>query len=737
MRALIAPHRVLAPLRRGATGAAMNLPGVRALGWMLAPLHRLLAAEWQRLPLWLPVALGSGALGYFHLRYEPGLSALWLAFALLAAAILLGQRRPVAAWVLGMGGMAALGFGIAAWHAQRLPPVLDLPSKAVVAEGVVDTVDPLPEGLRVTLTSPRLSAEGPELPRSLRIRLRPKDPLVPLPGDRLRVRALVREPAMPAYPGAWDFQRNAFFQGLGGSGFAVGLAERVGEPLPASPFARLRGIIDGRISSQMPGGAGAVSSALLTGSQSAIPEADMAAMRDSGLAHLLSVSGLHIAVVMGLAFGTVRFLLALLPWLALRVDGKAVAAPGSLVVGLGYVLLTGSQVPMLRSFAMAVLVTLGILLGRRALSLRALAVAATVVLLMQPDAVTGPSFQMSFAAVMVLIAANEWTGPFYARWRARKEWWRKPVLMLAGLTLTSVLAGLATTPYGLHHFGRLQIYGVVANAVAIPLTSVVVMPAGMVALALMPLGLEHWALLPMGWGVEGILWVAHTVAAWPGAALSASPIPAWGLALTSLGMLWLCLWHQRWRLLGLPAMLAGSLSAVWVTPPDILISADARLIAFRTQGAVYLQRASGASALVRDSWLRTWAEDQAAAMPLQGRAEDGVLDCEPAACRFQPRPEVPATLLLRPDKSRGKEARPAIQAAGYCGQAALLLSPEPIRGRCPNTVAIDRFTVWRDGPQAIWLGAEGATVLSDRAWRGARPWVPPPPQPAWERTAAQ
>src|SRR5690606_29575712 len=160
--------------------------------------------------------------------------------------------------------------------------------------------------------------------------------------------------------------------------------------------------------------------------------------------------------------------------LALRCDSKAVATPGALTLGLGYVLLTGAQVPMLRSFAMAAVVTLGVLIGRRALSLRTLGVAAAAVMAMQPYALTGPSFQMSFAAVMVLIAGAEWSGPTLARWRAQPGWWRKPMVMLFGLMFTSLLAGLATTPYGLHHFGRLQLYGIAANAVAIPLTSILV-----------------------------------------------------------------------------------------------------------------------------------------------------------------------------------------------------------------------------------------------------------------------
>lgn len=717
--------------------AGIELPGWVAVPWRWAAmLHGLLAREWQRLPLWLPVAMGAGIAAYFNLLEEPGPGWLWLPWPLLALAVLLLWRFPLAAWATGMAGAAALGFALAAWHTARLPPPLDLPSKAVMLEGVVEDVDALPEGVRVTFASARLGPGESILPRQIRIRLRANDPLQPMPGDHLRVRALVREPAMPAHPGAWDFQRTAFFQGLGGSGFALGGAERLREPEPASPFARLRRVIEGRITAQISGGAGAVSSALITGSQTGIPKPDMAAMRDSGLAHLLSVSGLHIAVVMGLGFGVIRFLVALVPWLALRVDSKAVATPGSLLLGLGYVLLTGGQVPMLRSFAMAAVVTLGVLIGRRALSLRTLSVAAFAVMAIQPAALTGPSFQMSFAAVMALIAGAEWSGPAMARWRAQKGWWRKPAMLLIGLTFTSILAGLATTPYGLHHFGRLQLYGVAANAVAIPLTSILVMPAGMAAVALMPFGLEAWPLTVMGWGVEATLLVARTVAAWPGAAMLAAPIPVWGLIVTTLGMLWLCLWNQRWRLLGVPLMLLGISAAAWVTPPDILVSSDARLIAFRTPEGVVLQRASGASALVRESWLRGWGEEGASLLPAAGEAAGGAIRCDAATCIVQLAADGPKVLLLRPQKARRGETPPPLQAQPYCGQAALLLSPEPIRGRCRGVTSVDRFSVWRNGPHAIWLSPEGIRIVTDRDWRGARPWVPAQPVPAWQRAAA-
>lgn len=700
------------------------------LAFLPARAEALLALEWQRLPLWLPVAMGAGVLAYFAGRAEPGAAWLWLPWPLLLLALLLAWRGwRLAGWLVALAGMAALGFALPLWHAARLPPPLELPARAVVVEGVVEAVEALPQGLRVTLASPGLDG-GEPLPRWLRLRLRANDPLRPVPGDRIRVRSLVRAPSAPAYPGGWDFQREAFFKGQGGSGFALGPAERLAEAEAPRRFAALRAGIEHRVMAVLPGGAGAISAALLTGGQSAIPSADIAAMRDSGLAHLLSVSGLHIAIVMGLGFGMLRFAVALWPWLALRVEGTRIAAAGSLLLGAGYLLLTGAQVPMQRSFAMAALVTLGVLTGRRALSLRALAVAAVAVLAFNPAALLGPSFQMSFAAVLVLIAGAEAMAPWLAGLRAAPGWWRRPAALLLGMLATSLLAGIATTPYGLHHFGRLQLYGVVANMVAVPLTSFLVMPAGMAALALMPLGLEHWALAPMGWGVEAVLLVARAVAGWPGAAIQAMPMPGWGLLLASVGLAWLCLWQARWRLLGLPMLAAGLASGALVTPPDLLVSADARLIALRTPAGVVLQKSNGGSAFLRDAWLRGWAEEEAEALAAGEAAAPG-LDCTARACRFQPHAKGPVALLLRAPKVRKGETAPPLLAAPHCAEgAALLVAAEPIRGRCPGTARLDRFSVWRDGPHAVWLRpGEGAVVVSDRAWRGVRPWVPPPPRP--------
>jgi competence protein ComEC len=690
-------------------------------------IERRLAAEQGRLALWLPVALGCGVLAYFALRFEP--PGWWAAPALLPLpmAFWLTRRRPLLGWAVGLLAAAGLGFALCLLHAARAAPPLDLPRGAVVLTGTVAETDLLPEGVRLTLTAARWNEEMPPAARLIRVRLRATDPLRPRPGEVIRVRALLRAPSAPAYPGAWDFQRAAFFEGLGASGFALGPAEVVEQGGAAPPLAGWRAAIEARVIAALPGGAGAIAAALLTGGQSAIPPADMAAMRDSGLVHLLSVSGLHIAIVMGVAFFVIRAGLALCPPFALRFGTKPWAALGALAAGGFYMVLTGSQIPMQRSFAMAALVTLALLTGRRAFSPRVLAFAATVVLVLHPFALLGPSFQMSFAAVLALIAAWEGLRPVLARGEAPRPWWWMPLAAVLGTALTSLVAGFATMPYGLHHFGRVQMYGVAANALAVPLTSILVMPAGMLALVLMPLGLEGWPLAVMGLGVEGILWVARAVAGWPGAAAALAPLPAWGLLVASFGLLWLCLWRTRWRWWGAPVLAAGLLGWALARPPDALASADGRLFALAVDGELFVERRPGASRFTRDSWLRSLGDEEGEALPATGEAAGGRIRCTREACTLHDAAGAAQVMLLRPaPPPRGGRNPPLHAPAGACGTVPVILAPEPLRGGCEGSQVVDWFSLWRDGAHAVWMDG---TVLSDRAFRGDRPWVPPRPTP--------
>lgn len=688
----------------------------------------MLGAQHGRWLLWLPVALGAGVLAYFASPVEP---PLWLglgAFAPLGVAVWAAPRRPALAWLLGLLGAAWLGLGLAALHSARMPAALELPRNAVRAEGTIAAVEALPDGLRITLSGAVWPGLAEPAGRLVRVRLKADDPLHPVPGQRIALRAMLRAPSAPTHPGAWDFQRAAWFSGLGASGYALGHASLLPGEGRAPALAATRRAMESRIAAVLPGAPGAVAAALITGGQSAIPPAEMAAMRDSGLAHLLSVSGLHMTIVVGLVYALLRGGLALCPWLALRLDVKLPAALGALAAGGFYLVLSGNQIPMLRSFAMAALVTAALLAGRRAITLRGVAIAALIVLLIDPAAILGPSFQMSFAAVLALVAAHEALRPHLSV-PENPRWWRRPLLVLAGLAATSLIAGLATTPFGLAHFGRLQLYGVAANMVAVPLTTFLVMPAGLAAVLAMPLGLEALPLTVMGWGVQAVLGIAQAVAAWPGATLASEPLPAWGAALVALGLCWLALWRGLLRALALPMLACGLLAGMVSPTPDALVSADGRLIALRAGGEVFVQRASGAQRFTADAWLRGWAEDAARPLPVAGGPPG--LACDGASCRLSDR-----IALLRPPAAPSAGQRGRTRAAmpeAPCGQAALIISPEPVRGQCEGSRVIDRFTVWRDGAHAVWLTADGGVrVLSDRAHRGDRPWVPPRPTPRYQ-----
>ncbi len=686
------------------TGRARRLAGAaeRLAAWI--------EAERGRFVPWLSVAMAAGVLLYFQQRDEP--PSWWGLAALLAgaAAAIPGRRLPPVRAAGLLLAAAGLGFASAQWAAARALPIEPLPSKAVVLSAVVRGVDVLPDGRRLVLQDAVLAPGEPPLRRLVRVRAKRGDDTDVAAGDRIEVRALLRPPSNPAYPGGWDQQRDAFFSGIGGGGTALSPVRVIEHAVPsgwATGVQALRDSVAARAMAALPGPTGAVAATLLTGTTRAIPDADRAAFRDSGLAHLLAVAGLHIGIVMGLFMLSTRLALAAWPYAALHWPTKPIAACTALTAGAGYLLLTGGHVPILRSFAMASLVTLGVVVGRRAVSMRGLALAAAGLVLMAPAEVVGVSFQMSFAAVAALIAGYEALRPLLARLHGAG--WRRVALHIAMLVLTSLLAGTASAPYGAYHFGHVQLYFIAANVVAVPLTAMWVLPLGIAALFLMPFDLERLAFVPMGWGLEAIVAIARGVASWPSATLPVPPLPGWGLAVFSLGLAWLCLWRTRVRLAGVVLMALGLVSPAFSPLPDVLVSDDARLIALRDAGGYRLQARSGAPSFVRDSWRDHLAVGEW--LPLGP-------GCDPDGCRSG------GALLLR-EPGRHEPAPPRPDCAGV----QIVISAEPARGVCSHAALLDRFTVWRDGAHAVWLRPDGPVVLSSRSERGARPWVPPPPVP--------
>ncbi|HSU06631.1 MAG TPA: ComEC/Rec2 family competence protein [Acetobacteraceae bacterium] len=675
----------------------------------------MLAAQQGRFALWLPVFMGTGVLLYFSLRSEPPIWAgVAIALPLALGVALAGPRpRPCLLPLLA----AALGFSAAQFATARAPALDALPRQAVHLRGTVRALELLPEGRRITLTHVQIE-NGADLHRSVRLRLRSNDTTPIDTGDTIGVRALVQSPSPPAYPGGWDLQRDAFYAGLAGYGFALGPAELIAHH-PVSGFAgwvqALRETIARRFHTALPGARGAVGATLLTGVPSAIPEIDREAFRDSGLAHLLAVAGLHIGIVMGLALGASRLLLASWEYAALRWPTKQISALAALIAGGMYMVLTGMHVPIIRSFAMAGLFTLAVLTGRRAVSVRGLALAATVLMLIEPQEVPGVSFQMSFSAVLALIAGYEALRPHLHALYGDGALWRRTSLHIVALALTSALAGTASAPFGAYHFGHIQLYFVLANMIAVPLTAIWVMPAGLIALFLMPLGLERLALIPMGWGLSAIIWIARTTAALPYATLDVPHVPPWGLALVALGMAWIGLWRGRIRVAGVVLLVIGLVSPALIRPPDLLVAADARMVGVRTAAGMFVERESGASKFTRDAWRQYWADGPPMLLPSDGIAAEGVVVCTSANCVLRPRTGAMAALLLR-------EGR-----APECEGVAVVVAIGRTRDRCRGALLLDRTTVLRQGATAVWLDATGARIVTDQQARGIRPWMPPPP----------
>jgi competence protein ComEC len=472
-----------------------------------------------------------------------------------------------------------------------------------------------------------------------------------------------------------------------------------------------------RIRGQLPDATGATAIALTVGDQTALRAADINAMRDSGLAHLLSISGLHIAIAAGLFFFGLRFALAFVPWIALRYPVKKWAAVLAIVAAALYAGLAGWTPPTQRSLIMAGMAFLAIILDRSPISLQLVAWAAVAILLFQPDTLLGASFQMSFAAVFALVVVFDRLGPWFA---ARRQSWGEgatwdaklfaiignAMLWLATTIVTSFIAGLATLPFALFHFDRISNYGVLANAIAVPLTAFWIMPFAALSLLLMPFGLEALPLQAMGWGCDLLLWVAHWVADWPGAVAVLPAMPSLALPIVGIGLLWVGMARGRWRAIGAAAIAAAILSAWIVQRPDILIAPSGKLVAFRAPDGTLILSSNRAERLVRETWLRRNG---------QMRFDDiGDLDgtetwlrCEADACDYAGRVRVELS-----------------ESADACAGSELSIMPRAVAADCPDIV-IDHADLAARGAHAIYLDDGAIEIVDTASTIGERPWRAP------------
>ena len=682
--------------------------------------------------LWLPVAFGIGILIYFALPAEPWLPALGGATVVLAAAAWRARFRTLLFRVLIVAACVASGLVAAKLRTDRAAaPVMAREATVTVTGWIAAREEASSHGARLYLGVHDMTGQrGGATPRLVRVTVRNEADALSV-GDAVTLKARLQPPGGAVMPGGYDFARVAYYAGIGAVGFAYGAARPAPEIGPAplairlgEPLAQLRDTIRQRIEAALPGDDGHVAAALVMGDQGGIAPATQDAMRASGLAHMLSISGLHMALVAGSAFWLIRAALALFAGLALNRPIKKWAAAGALVVATIYLGISGAGVATVRSYVMLAIMLVAVMLDRPAITLRNVALAAFAILVLNPESVTGPSFQMSFAATAALVAGYEaisaWRGQRAALTDRRGTGFATRIGRAAtALLLTSTIAGLATAPYAVFHFQRVAPLTLLANFAAMPVVGIVVMPMAFLAVAAMPFGLEALPLTVMSWGLDWVRVVAETTAAWSAGHGAMPAMPGLSLLLIIGGLLWLVLWRERWRLAGLLPMALAVPVALAAPHPDVLIDDRGVTVAVRgTDGRYAIVNGKGENFVV-DNWLRADGDGREA-----GEATlTAAVACDPLGC-------------VSPLGQNGTKLAVAGRPAGLeedCRLAAVVVSRYPAPPGCGETAfVVDRRDVARHGAHALFVTS--MTVAGRPVFRvttaypeARRPFMPPRP----------
>jgi len=666
--------------------------------------------------LWAPVALTFGIWTYFALPQEPTL--LLTGFFMLMATVLFWKAR--ARMGILLLAICISGFVLAKVRTEIIAtPLLKATTNEIIVSGVVKHVERVSERRTTIILQPN-EIEGMttvQLPRRLRLSnsIKNGEPAI---GTRVAFKARLSPNASPTIPGGFDYGRQLYFEGIGGSGRITSKIDVLGTTTSASLWLsgalnNLRQEIGGRIRQHLQATIAAFAEAIITGERASIPKEVNKSLQISGLAHVLSISGLHMSLAAGGVFWVVRAFLALFPPIAQRWPIKKWAAGVALIFGFVYMLLAGSGSATQRSYIMLAVVFLAIMVDRPAISLRNLALAALLILILQPESAIQASFQMSFMAVMGLAAFFEyWNRPNPERdfrIESRKIYYARKIYNIAlASILTTLFAGSFSSIPAAYHFGRLAPYGVLANGLAIPVISLAVMPLAVLSVVLMPLGLEGLPLTILGKGLEMVISISDGVAALPGAQRIVPQLPLASAIVLALGASIVCLSNRQAKYAGCAVLISGVIMAQFSAFPDILIERTAANVAFRN-GSDELVFANGHKGrFAAEKWLQANGEEttfkEAVARP--------GWKCEGRSCRSEVKGKVIGYFM------EGEGSAPS------CDGLDIIVAAYPLRGTCKSVrTRIDRFDVWRMGSHAIDLNGNSLLITTARGLSGNRPWV--------------
>ena len=596
---------------------------------VFAALSALNVAAGVRAPLLLALAVCFGSYAYFNMGREPSWTLVAAGF-IGAFACWLGVRR-IWAWpMFSVVALIVLGFssGVALAKlrtAMVAAPVIAEAQAPTMIEGWVIGMDRGGKGPRLRLRVHAIAGLSPDqTPRQ--VRLTHPNSLNVAPGRFVRCYGVLRPPPAPSIQGDYDFQLQAWFEGLGGVGYVMGRCRggTLGAPSgvlgeASIQLASLRARLAEHVSAAAGERAGGFAAALMSGDRSHMRPEDAEALRGSGLAHLLAISGLHMGIVGGLVYLLLRRGLALIEPLALRIAVQKPAAMGALIASATYLALSGASVSTQRAFIMAAIFFGAILFDRAALSLRSFALAMMAVVALHPESVVAPGFQMSFAATGALIAT-------YEAWSRRRQERAGPRASGLGFTLkslvvTSLVAGLATGPFALYHFGRVASYGFFANLAAMPIITFIPAPLAAVTLVSAPLGLSDMPIRLFGLSLEWVLAIAHFFSTGEASLLTPTQaMPATALAACTGALVATVVFTGtlRWFLIGLSCGLAGI--SWWAAPKSV--------VHWAPSGDVFIAGPSGV--VEKIGFL-----DEEGLGPMRYSRLDLAAECTSGVCRFE------------------------------------------------------------------------------------------------------
>lgn len=646
-------------------------------------------AQQIRIVLWTPVGFAIGIGLYFAQTVEPS-AQFALAVNLATIALFLGAwaflRSPP--YLLLLCVIIALGFGWTKFRSHMVAgPVLEQRVYGAV-QGQIVRIDVSHSG-KTRLTLRRVTIDGlskSATPRRVRISLHGPEQRLFHPGDVVMTTAHISPPPAPAEPTGFDFQRFAWFQKLGGVGYSrvrVLLWDDTQTRGIRTRVLAIRHAISDYILTAMPATTGGVLVAITVGLRSGLDPAVVEDLRAANLAHLLAISGLHMGLLTGLVFGFFRYGFVLIPYVALYFDPKKWAAGLALLSASGYLAFSGSSIATERAFIMMCVMLGAVILGRRAITLRAIALAALIVLILRPESLLSPGFQMSFSATIALVVGFG----LLAKTNLRSVW--PPLRWLVYSIFSALIAGAATAPFAAVHFNMMPHYGVIANVIAVPIMALIVMPAAIATLVLSTIGLDYIGFWVLDLGIGAIIEVAGFVS---GLGHSVSNIPTphpWVMPMFALGAIVTVLWIGWFRIFGVLI----SICALWAwsqtTRPDILISDTGTLAGVMTEQGRWLSHEKGA-AFVAQSWLEN---------------DGDPVDQMTAANRLSP-------LEIQVFRRMPKEGLP-------CSDALVIVAAFV---KDPACDVIDLTYLRQTGSMAGYLGEAGISWHTTRAQTGRRLW---------------